>query len=290
VFPFAGAVAGAVVREAADKPLVCLQAATRHERMAASVVMQDVAAWLKGVAGALAPQAYVVSPGDAAGGMEVGDLEELTLSSGEIKQVKVIAVDTISYPPRVKVNMMDAEGQTTDEILVVPVLQQEDAQRIKKGEKVMVDHGKTTVYQDYEDAFSLHNDNRNGFQAIHSESESEAMNENNDAEEKTTSGAEVGQAILQGVSQATATGAEVGQAIKQGVSQEWQLTVQDVREKGAVGALRDAALDVIDCVGDAAGIAADKARALIPEKSGTPTMAKLPNGVTVTLGPMPEQN
>lgn len=300
MFPFAGAVTAAGVREAADKPLVCLEAVSGHERMAASVVMQDVAAWLKGVAGAIAPQAYVVSPGDAAGGMEVGDLEELTLSSGEIKPVKVIAVDTISYPPRVKVKMVDDEGQTTDEILVVPVLNEEDAERIQhQGKKVMVDHGQTTVYQDYEDSFNLHNDVGNGFQAIHSEGESEPPDECNDADEhdaekhpteRRTSGTEVGQAILQGVSQVPAAGAEVGQSILREVSQEWQLTVQDVREKGAVGALRDAALDVIDSVGDAAGFAADKARALMPEKSATPRMAKLPNGITVTLGPLPEQN
>jgi len=254
--------------------------------MAASVecIMQDVAAWLKGVAGALAPQAYIVAPGDAAGGVEVGDLEELTLDSGEVKPVKVIAVDTISYPQRVRVNMVDSEGQTTDKILVVPVIQQKDAERIKHGTKVMVDANKTTVYQDYEDAFTLHSDVGDGDKAIHSADEiqpaDECDHDNEHPIKKRTSGTEVGQAILQGV------------------SQEIQLTVQDVREKGAVGALRDAALDVIDCVGDAAGIAADKARALMGERKeiiwtenhpATLIERRLPSGITLALGPQSEQ-
>jgi len=255
--------------------------------MAASVecIMQDVAAWLKGVAGALAPQAYIVAPGDAAGGVEVGDLEELTLDSGEVKPVKVIAVDTISYPPRVKVNMVDSQGQTTDKILVVPVIQQKDAERINHGTKVMVDAIQTTVYQDYEDAFTLHNDVGDGDKAIHSADESQPADECDHGDEhpiitKRTSGTKVGQAILQGV------------------SQEIQLTVQDVREKGAVGALRDAALDVIDCVGDAAGIAADKARALMAERKeiiwtenhpATLIERRLPSGITLALGPQSEQ-
>lgn len=252
--------------------------------MAASVesIMQDVAAWLKGVAGAMAPKTFIVAPGDAAGGIEVGDLEELTTGSGEIKPVKVIAVDTISYPPRVRVNMVDAEGQTTDEILVVPVLQQKDVERIKHGNKVMVDAGKTTVYQDYEDAFTLHND---GVQERQLTDESDRT--------------------VDAPTQKRTSGAEVGQAILQGVSQEWHNTVLDVREKGPVVALRDAALDVVDCVGEAAGMAADTARALMKERRegaladdtdasaqkqlATPIVAKLPSGITVTLGPQAAQ-
>jgi len=261
--------------------------------MAASVeaTLQDVAAWLKGVAGALAPRTYIVAPGDAAGGIEVGDLEELTLGSGEVKPVKVMAIDTISYPPRAKVSIVDAEGQTTDEILVVPVLQEKDVERTPAWalrNNVMVDAGKTTVYQDYEDAFTLHHKLEDGVEAMRLADDSDRSSDVPDDAPPL---------------QKRISGAEVGQAILHGVSQEWQLTVQDVREKGAVGALRDAALDAVDCVGSAAGIAADKARSLMNQQerkegaiadntdAGTenqltsPVMAKLPCGASVTLGP-----
>mmetsp|Transcript_112535 Transcript_112535/g.218056 ORF Transcript_112535/g.218056 Transcript_112535/m.218056 type:complete len:278 (+) Transcript_112535:143-976(+) len=275
--------------------------------MAASVesIMQDVAAWLKGVAGAMAPKTFIVAPGDAAGGIEVGDLEELTTGSGEVKPVRVIAVDTISYPPRVRVNMVDAEGQTTDEILVVPVLQQEDVERIQHGSKVMVDAGKTTVYQDYEDAFTLHNDTEDAFTLHNDAVQEHQLSDEGDCDEGDCAANSPMQKRTSGVARLLSPGAQVGQAILQGVSQEWQNTVLDVREKGPVVALFDAALDAVDCVGDAAGIAADTARAIMKERSegaladdadastekqlATPIVAKLPSGITVTLGPQAAQ-
>ena len=51
------------------------------------------------------------------------------------------------------------------------------------------------------------------------------------------------------------TGADAG--ILASLRQEWDSTVQDFREKGAVGALKDATLDAVDLVGNTAGKAVD---------------------------------
>ena len=41
------------------------------------------------------------------------------------------------------------------------------------------------------------------------------------------------------------------------IKQEWDQTVQDFRQKGAVGALKDATMDAVDLVGSTAGKAVD---------------------------------
>lgn len=51
-------------------------------------------------------------------------------------------------------------------------------------------------------------------------------------------------------------------SILKGLKQEWESTVQEFREKGAVGAMKDAALDAVDIVGSTAATAVDGARSL----------------------------
>eukprot|EP00401_Gymnodinium_catenatum_P010192 CAMPEP_0117536156 /NCGR_PEP_ID=MMETSP0784-20121206/41305_1 /TAXON_ID=39447 /ORGANISM="" /LENGTH=304 /DNA_ID=CAMNT_0005332705 /DNA_START=48 /DNA_END=959 /DNA_ORIENTATION=- len=56
-----------------------------------------------------------------------------------------------------------------------------------------------------------------------------------------------------------------------------RLTVEDIRQKGAVGALQDAALDAIDIVGDVAGAAYSGARGLmVPQEDVNSTIQSAP--------------
>lgn len=53
------------------------------------------------------------------------------------------------------------------------------------------------------------------------------------------------------------------------IKQEWDSTVQDVREKGAINAVKDAALDAADIVGSMAQTAVDGAKSIV-SRSGYP--------------------
>lgn len=57
-------------------------------------------------------------------------------------------------------------------------------------------------------------------------------------------------------------GARAGLSFLEGIKQEIKGTVQDFREKGAVGAMKDAALDAVDIVGSTAAIAVSSARSI----------------------------
>lgn len=191
-------------------------------------IVQEAGSWLAGLAAPQPP--FLVAPGDAAGGVEVGDREELHLKGGETIAVKVLAVDTISTPPRAKVLCLD-----TQEALTVPVYQEEEVRRYEEEEGLMVDAGQTTVYQDYEDAFNLAH-----AAAVEAE-------QREPLERQRVEGGEEQEALT---------------AVLEGIRDEWRATVQDFQEKGAVGALRDAALDACDVVGSVANAAAGTARAL----------------------------
>lgn len=198
-------------------------------------IVQEAGSWLSGLA--LPQPPFLVAPGDAAGGVEVGDREELQLRGGETRAVKVLAVDTISHPPRAKVECL-----ATKEVLTVPVYQQEEVGQLAEEvgqlaveEESMVNAGKTTVYQDYEDNFSLaHATSPERCPPKGREDRGEGDDESRD-----------GLAV-----------------VIEGLREEWEATVQDFQQKGAVGALRDAALDACDVMGSVANVAAGTARAL----------------------------
>mmetsp|Transcript_52842 Transcript_52842/g.153755 ORF Transcript_52842/g.153755 Transcript_52842/m.153755 type:complete len:218 (-) Transcript_52842:8-661(-) len=192
-------------------------------------IVQEAGAWLACLAGPRPP--FLVAPGDAAGDVEAGDLEELQLGEGGTRAVKVLAVDTISDPPRARVLCLD-----TDEKLTVPVylwkqVVQEDQAPVEE-DLTVVDAGQTTVYQDYEDAFSL---------AREAPVERRLTRVSDQRDDKLEE---------EGLT-----------SVIRGVREEINATVQDFREKGAVGALRDAALDACDVVGCVANVAAGTARA-----------------------------
>jgi len=190
-------------------------------------IVEEAGAWFAGLAAPRPP--FLVAPGDAAGGVEAGDLEELRLGGGEVRAVKVLAVDTISMPPRAKIVCLDSQ-----EVLTVPVYHREEVERVAPEEQdVAVDSGQTTVYQDYEDAFSLARE----VPATERLSLSQPLEQGGQSRDDRLS------------------------VMFQGLREEWNATVEDFREKGAVGALRDAALDACDVVGSVANVAAGTARA-----------------------------
>eukprot|EP00930_Biecheleria_cincta_P045218 TRINITY_DN3116_c2_g1_i1.p1 TRINITY_DN3116_c2_g1~~TRINITY_DN3116_c2_g1_i1.p1 ORF type:complete len:229 (+),score=65.60 TRINITY_DN3116_c2_g1_i1:59-745(+) len=132
--------------------------------MAAAIVegiVQEAGTFLAELAGA--PRAWLVSPGELAGDLSAGDLEELHfLSSSSTAACKVLAIDTISRPNRAKVELMDAG--LVGKIMVVPVLDDAEAARWSSSaqeeghpedETAMVDGKNMTIYQDYDDAFDL---------------------------------------------------------------------------------------------------------------------------------------
>jgi hypothetical protein len=53
------------------------------------------------------------------------------------------------------------------------------------------------------------------------------------------------------------------------IKHEWNSTVQDIREKGALGAVKDAALDAKDLIGNTAKVAVDGAKSLFNETGAT---------------------
>jgi len=130
-------------------------------------IVQEAGSWLAGLG---APTAWIVCPGDAAGGVAVGDLEELQFfNSSSSVAVRVLAVDTISTPNRAKVELVNG-----GKVMIVPVVEQEQVARWvaespnrhdcegddEDGEVgpgtsavAMMNGRKTTIYQDYEDAF-----------------------------------------------------------------------------------------------------------------------------------------
>lgn len=64
--------------------------------------------------------------------------------------------------------------------------------------------------------------------------------------------------------------ASIAASLLDGLRHEWQETVQDIREKGAIGAVRDAALDTVDIVSGTAAIALRGARSFAgPLLAGT---------------------
>jgi len=64
--------------------------------------------------------------------------------------------------------------------------------------------------------------------------------------------------------------ASIAASLLDGLRHEWQETVQDIREKGAIGAVRDVALDTVDIVSGTAAIALRGARSFAgPLLAGT---------------------
>jgi len=160
---------------------------------------------------------YISSPGDLAGGIEAGDLEELELGNDERVGVKVLAVDTISVPHRARVERVD-----TGEVLVVPILDRELERQ--QSEAVVLDTANTTVYQDYEDAFTRCI--TGSLPATHDENFSKEPN------------VQISDGLVPKL---------VG-----AIQSELQATVEDFQEKGAILAFRDAAEDACNMIVDAA--------------------------------------
>lgn len=126
--------------------------------------MQETGTFLAELAGA--PRAWLVSPGDLAGDLSVGDLEELHfLNFSSTAACKVLAIDTISRPNRAKVELTD-DTDAAEKIMVVPVLDEAEAARWSSlankecpvDETAMVDGKDMTIYQDFDDAFHLAED------------------------------------------------------------------------------------------------------------------------------------
>mmetsp|Transcript_67547 Transcript_67547/g.156784 ORF Transcript_67547/g.156784 Transcript_67547/m.156784 type:complete len:524 (-) Transcript_67547:168-1739(-) len=76
-------------------------------------------------------------------------------------------------------------------------------------------------------------------------------------------------------------------ALFQGLKQEWESTVQDFREKGAVGAVKDAALDAVDLVGSTAATVKDAARDAVDIVGSTANTVI--HGARSISGPLLEQ-
>eukprot|EP00443_Scrippsiella_acuminata_P079921 CAMPEP_0115507764 /NCGR_PEP_ID=MMETSP0271-20121206/71914_1 /TAXON_ID=71861 /ORGANISM="Scrippsiella trochoidea, Strain CCMP3099" /LENGTH=187 /DNA_ID=CAMNT_0002937405 /DNA_START=32 /DNA_END=592 /DNA_ORIENTATION=+ len=127
-------------------------------------IVQETGTFLAELAGA--PRAWLVSPGDLAGDLSAGDAEELQfLNSSSTAACTVLAIDTISRPNRAKVELVDSR-----KVMVVPVLDEAEAarwgshrstQKEVEGhadETAMVVGAKTTIYQDFDDAFDLAED------------------------------------------------------------------------------------------------------------------------------------
>jgi len=60
-----------------------------------------------------------------------------------------------------------------------------------------------------------------------------------------------------------------GASLLDGLKQEWRNTVQDFREKGAVGAVKDVAMDAASIVGSTASSALNGARSLVASNAGS---------------------
>jgi len=184
-------------------------------------IVQDAGTWLAELAGL--PTAWLVSPGDAAGGVEVGDLEELMLVATDgggttSTAVRVLAVDTISQPNRARVEIV-----ATGKVLVVPILEQsqvdgwaaplatqtEDSQRgaetSRPGELDggCLDATQTTVYQDFEDAFDM-------------------------ASQKAQAQPPVAQPTVP-----KSSGTGMLDELTRGIKEEWRATIKDVQHVGA---------------------------------------------------------
>lgn len=124
-------------------------------------IVQEASTFLAELAGA--PREWLVSPGDLAGDLSAGDLEELHfLKLSSTAACKVLAIDTISRPNRAKVELIDG-----GKIMVVPVLEEAEAARWsshaqedeeEEHEIQMVDGKNMTIYQDFDDAFDLAED------------------------------------------------------------------------------------------------------------------------------------
>mmetsp|Transcript_45512 Transcript_45512/g.131841 ORF Transcript_45512/g.131841 Transcript_45512/m.131841 type:complete len:515 (+) Transcript_45512:70-1614(+) len=82
---------------------------------------------------------------------------------------------------------------------------------------------------------------------------------------------------------------EVGNSgtLLDGLRQEWHETVQDIRQKGAVGAVKDAALDAVDLVGTTATTALGAASSTATTALGAATTAF--HGARARAGPLLEQ-
>mmetsp|Transcript_4452 Transcript_4452/g.10325 ORF Transcript_4452/g.10325 Transcript_4452/m.10325 type:complete len:225 (-) Transcript_4452:149-823(-) len=215
-------------------------------------LMGDLARAL-GVAG---DEAYIECPGDIAGGISVGDVEEVQLGNGSSCVARVLAVDTISTPHRARVERVD-----NGKIMVVPILERQASSDVDSEEPVsdadgeggaMLDTSNTTVYQDYEDAFVV----------AHSDAAA-VSRQNSKAEE---------------------VGNQEASLLNE-LKDEWNATVQDFREKGAARTLWDGALEAVDLVGDAADVAVDSFRSLLPKTAAAPAQVSYA-GVPVVSAPV----
>lgn len=204
---------------------------------------------------------------DDDGTVEVGEVAEITsLSNQEQKcTVRVLAMDTISRPRRAKVESVQ-DG--TVFMVVLKTAGDDDADAHAVDADVgdcMLSHEATTVYQDYEDAL----DAANGAQPPGAAARSEPVAGRSPGAAPPALAA-LG-AALSGAAAGAGEGAkggaervvETAKSLSKSLTKELQNTVEDFKEKGAVGALRDAALDAVDIVKDAGSAAAKGAHALI---------------------------
>lgn len=83
-----------------------------------------------------------------------------------------------------------------------------------------------------------------------------------------------------------ASSTSIATSLLDGIKFEWQETVQDIREKGAIGAVRDAAFDTVDIVSNTASIALNGARSFAsPLFVGVTETDRIPVTVTNNQNP-----
>eukprot|EP00443_Scrippsiella_acuminata_P072958 CAMPEP_0115442232 /NCGR_PEP_ID=MMETSP0271-20121206/37238_1 /TAXON_ID=71861 /ORGANISM="Scrippsiella trochoidea, Strain CCMP3099" /LENGTH=215 /DNA_ID=CAMNT_0002868053 /DNA_START=32 /DNA_END=676 /DNA_ORIENTATION=- len=202
-------------------------------------IVQGTGTFLAELVGA--PRAWLVSPGDMAGDLSAGDLEELQfLNSSSTVACTVLAIDTISRPNRAKVELVDSS-----EVMVVPVLDEVEAARWSShrsaqkeveghvDETAMVVGAKTTVYQDFDDAFDIAEDRLAALEAAPLPAEED-------------------------IDPATAAVAPAGS-----LSESGGKLLRDLRE-GLTQEFRDLGEDLCDLAAGAADVAAVGARVLLP--------------------------
>lgn len=162
------------------------------------------------------------------GAVEVGDIEYVQTKEGKRALVKVLATDTISRPPRARVQRED-----THEVFVVPVLHPEEAAEMgcAEVEDTMFDSRTSTIYQDYDDSFAL------ASQAASSKQ-------------------------LSSVDEFTQEN-----PILEGLRNELLNTLEDLKDKGPVLTVGDAVCDACDLVGSAVEQAASNTSKLLRSAS-----------------------
>eukprot|EP00971_Amphidinium_carterae_P032049 631259-Amphidinium_carterae.1 len=172
------------------------------------------------------------------------DVVVVELGQGQSVQGTVIAVDSTSEPPQAYVQI---EGES--EPLLVPVL--------PRAEDPLYEGLLTGIKEEWECA--VQDFKQKGAAGALKDAALDA------SDMVLGAGGEIlnGSAQVLGAAGTAYNGS--AQGLLTGIKEEWECTVQDFKQKGAAGALKDAALDASDMVFGAAGTAYNGVRSLATE-------------------------